>query len=388
MTIKKKPPAVSFGHLLVIFLCIFGLSVALSGCGQTAAAPAPTSTSTASPTISPTTSPTPTPTTSPTATPRPTATATAVAAYATGQPTATPTVGAGVLETLQSTVQFRLSGSSGSSCDIQNVVIISIDGLRPDALDQAETPNIDALRVNGAYTSAAQAVLPSVTLVNHASMLGGMGPDKHGIDWNVNDAALGKIEGPTLFSLAHEAGLSTAMVVGKPKLEAVVLPDSVDAYIYAGFTDRQVIAETLPLLNRALPNVLVIHLPDVDSAGHATGWMSLNQLRVIGETDALIGDVVARLEEAEALPHTLLILTSDHGGKGTRHGDDIPENMTIPWLAVGPGVPVDTRLIGDVTVYDTAATALHALGLPLPDIWDGQPVLEIFNQVECTTLKD
>jgi predicted AlkP superfamily pyrophosphatase or phosphodiesterase len=258
------------------------------------------------------------------------------------------------------------------------VVIVSIDGLRPDALELADTPTLDALRRAGAYSPSAQAVLPSVTLVNHASMLGGMSPDKHGISWNVNDPNLGKVTGPTLFSLAHEAGFSTAMVVGKPKLEHLVLPDSVDQYIYAGFTDRQVVDDALPVIQHDLPDLLFIHLPDVDSAGHFTGWMMPAQIMTISTTDSLIGELVAALEKGGYLERTLLIITADHGGSGFAHGSDSPEDTTIPWLAVGPGVPAGITLVEEITTYDTAATALHALGLPTPEVWDGKVVEEIF----------
>ncbi len=267
------------------------------------------------------------------------------------------------------------------SCQINHVVIISIDGLRPDALEQADTPILDGLRTQGAYSPAAQAVLPSVTLVNHASMLSGMSPAKHGIYWNSNDPDLGKIKGPTLFSAAHEAGLSTAMVVGKPKLEHLVVPGSVDNYIYAGFTDRQVVNEVIPLIQTNMPALLFIHLPDVDSAGHAVGWMSLAQLLAVSMTDSLIGEIVAALQEQDYLSQTLLIITADHGGSGRRHGSDSPEDMTVPWLAVGPGVPAGVVLPGEITTYDTAATALSALRVPIPSEWDGRPVPEIIEQV-------
>lgn len=271
-------------------------------------------------------------------------------------------------------------GEAACPCEINYVVIISIDGLRPDAIEEADTPTLDALRTQGAYSPAAQAVLPSVTLVNHASMLGGMSPAKHGIYWNSNDPDLGKVKGPTLFSVAHEAGLSTAMVVGKPKLEHLVLPNSVDNYIYAGFTDLQVVSEAIPVIEDNMPNLLFIHLPDVDSAGHALGWMSLAQLLALNLTDGLVGEIVAALKSEGYLDQTLLIITADHGGTGFKHGSDSPEDATIPWLAVGPGVPAGVTLQSEIVTYDTAATALHAFGLPVPETWDGRPVMEIFEQ--------
>ena len=263
---------------------------------------------------------------------------------------------------------------------IENVVLISIDGLRPDAWDIANTPSLDMLRAVGAYTGNAKAVVPSVTLINHASMLGGMSPDKHGIDFNLADASRGKINGPTLFSTAHNAGFSTAMVVGKPKLDHLVLPNSVDNYLYAGFTDIQVKNEAIRIIEDGLPDILFVHLPNVDSAGHATGWMSTGQLLAVSLTDGFIGEIITALENGDYLGSTLIIVTSDHGGSDNSHGTDSLEDTIIPWLAVGPGVPQGSTLSSQIVTYDTAATVLYALNIPVPPMWDGQPVLEIFEQ--------
>jgi hypothetical protein len=46
-------------------------------------------------------------------------------------------------------------------------------------------------------------------------------------------------------------------------------------------------------------------------------------------------------------------------------------------LAVGPGVAAGATL-GPVNIYDTAPTALYALKLPIPEAYDGRPVVEIF----------
>ncbi len=312
----------------------------------------PTETPTATPSAtmtSPPPSPTPTATASPSLTPTPTLTPEPVA---TSEP-----------------------------ASIERVVIISVDGLRPDALTEADTPVFDSLRAWGAYHPAAQAVLPSVTLVNHASMLGGMSPAGHGISWNVSNPDLGYINGPTVFSVLKAAGLTTALVSGKPKLQHVAIPDTVDHYIYAGFLDTQVVQETLALLQRAQPHLLVLHLPDVDSAGHAMGWMTETQLWTVSQTDALVGQIVAALQMQGLWKSTLLILTSDHGGEGKAHGPDTPANVLIPWLAVGPGVPPNLTLTEELVIYDTAATVLHAFDLPIPENWDGRPVLEIFPQL-------
>jgi arylsulfatase A-like enzyme len=101
-------------------------------------------------------------------------------------------------------------------------------------------------------------------------------------------------------------------------------------------------------------------------------------LYAVNYVDGLIGEIVAALESGGYLHNTLLIITADHGGHGFKHGDDSPEDRTIPWLVVGPGVPVGVTLTSSINIYDTAATVLYALDLPIPEHWDGQPILEIF----------
>lgn len=310
--------------------------------------PAPTSTATATPL------PSDTPTTLPTLTPTPI-------------PTQTPEI---IVE--QSVL--------GSRADIRHVVIISIDGLRADALAQSDTPVLDGLIAQGAYSDSAETVVPSVTLVGHASMLGGMTPENHGIYWNINAPELGKINGPTLFSVAHDAGLTSAMVAGKPRLEHIVLPDSVDNFDYAGYLDQITVAHALDVIETNMPDILFVHMPDVDEQGHETGWMSDEQFATISQADARIGEVIAALETYGYLDHTLLIVTSDHGGEGYRHGGDKPGEIIIPWLVLGPGVQPGILLQSKVMVYDTAATAAYALGLPIPPAWDGRPIVEVFGE--------
>ncbi|MGE5248772.1 MAG: alkaline phosphatase family protein, partial [Bacteroidota bacterium] len=66
---------------------------------------------------------------------------------------------------------------------VTRVVIISIDGLRPDAIDKAPMPVLQELMRTGAYSLTAQTTIPSSTLPGHTSMLSGLCPSAHGVDW-------------------------------------------------------------------------------------------------------------------------------------------------------------------------------------------------------------
>ncbi|GAB4449790.1 MAG: alkaline phosphatase [Anaerolineae bacterium] len=266
---------------------------------------------------------------------------------------------------------------------IEHVVIITIDGLRPDALDLAFTPTLDELRERGAYSPNAQTVIPSFTLPSHVSMLTGVIPQDHGIVEALPCIGCRLSIGPTLFNVAHSAGLSTGAVFGKEKLgylvtDVSVVPGAVDQLFCADAHDPEVTEAAVEFIREDMPRLLFVHLPDVDRVGHEFGWMSENQMFAINFADSMIGEIVAALEEGDHLDNTLIIVSADHGGHGFKHGDDSPIDRTIPWLAVGPGVPKGAILNSPIATIDTAATAAYALNLPIPDRWDGQPVMEIF----------
>ncbi|HSG42437.1 MAG TPA: alkaline phosphatase family protein [Anaerolineales bacterium] len=256
------------------------------------------------------------------------------------------------------------------------VLILSIDGLRPDAIPLAPMPNLLELMKTSAFTMTAQTVYRSVTLTAHASMLTGLCPSKHGVDWNDYLPERGYALGIDIFDLAHGAGLQTVMYVGKEKLVQLTEPSSVDIYRY--INDRDLVI-TDELLNDFPEDfgVLFIHFPLVDGMGHEYGWMSPEQLSVAFRADEALGLILAELDARNLRSETLVIVTSDHGGDESGHGSNYPAHMTIPWIVSGPGVQPG-RLNSPVNAMDTAATAAFVLDLPIPPEWDGVPVYEAF----------
>lgn len=73
---------------------------------------------------------------------------------------------------------------------------------------------------------------------------------------------------------------------------------------------------------------------------------------------------------------TILLITADHGGKGTKHGGATMEEIEIPWIISGPGVAQLKEIKTPVNTFDTAPTVAHILGVTPPSCWIGKPVLE------------
>jgi hypothetical protein len=293
---------------------------------------------------------------------------------ATATLTATATVTATLTQTATATQSPTITPTFAPPA--RRVVIVSIDGLRPDAVFLAPMPNFIGLMQRGAFSLGAQTVFPSVTLVAHSSMLTGMCPSKHGVDWNDYLPERGYALGTDLFDIAHAAGLRTEMHVGKKKMIQITEPSSLDNFVFVNDSDSVLMDR---LITDFPPDfgVLFIHLVETDLAGHAYGWLSPQQLSTIRGADGALGRLLAELDTRGLRGETLVIVTADHGGNGQGHGSNSREDMTIPWVTSGPGIQTKT-LTTLVHIMDTAATAAFALGLTIPSEWDGVPVYEAF----------
>jgi hypothetical protein len=262
----------------------------------------------------------------------------------------------------------------------QSVLIISLDGLRPDALSAERTPNMMNLAARGAYAPNAQTIQFPKTLTAHASMLSGYDVYTHGILWNEYIPSRGFIPTSTVFSIAHDHGLHTAMLVGKEKLIHIATPGTLDDYAFVPGGDEVMVVAGTDRIAHGI-GVLFIHFRAPDSAGSRHGWMSEEYLEVVAEDDEYVGELLEALVATGQDETTLVIITADHGGLGFSHGSQTPENLTIPWIVAGPCVAEGVTLDDTIRVMDTAATALWALGLPMPGDLDGRPIVEAFNLV-------
>ncbi|MGE5178256.1 MAG: alkaline phosphatase family protein [Bacteroidota bacterium] len=273
---------------------------------------------------------------------------------------------------------------------IGRVLLVSIDGLRPDALLRADAPVIRGLMKRGSYTFWAQTTDMAVTLPSHTSMLTGVPPSKHGVDWNdVQRSERPQYPAwPTLFEVARNAGYTTAMAAGKPKFSTLAKPGTLTASFVPGgsnVSDRSVTDTAVVWIGRFAPQVLFVHLPEVDGAGHGGGWGSPSQLAAIAGADRCVGRLLDALAKRGVLDSTLVLVTSDHGGAGRNHGPNDPRSRFIPWIAAGPGVRPDFDLTSDrgltIRTEDTFATLCYVLGIAPPRPIDGRPVFQAFTKV-------
>lgn len=290
---------------------------------------------------------------------------------------------------------FSLAGQSAAAAPtpnrpllaVEHVVILIVDGLRPDVLLLADAPALHAMIHGGAYTFWARTTDVAITLPSCTSMLTAVKPAKHGVSWNLAQPADQQLYPavPTVLEMATSAGYVTALVAGKSKFAALCKPGTV-SHVFLPATvkcdDAQVTAEAVKIIEAYRPALMCIHYPDNDAVGHANGWGSPEQLAQLTKTDAQIALVFAALDRAGLRGSTVVLLTADHGGQGKGHGADDMRSRHIPWVVAGPGVKPGYDLTQDaklqVNTEDTGATVCWLLGLPQQPYFDGKPVTASF----------
>jgi predicted AlkP superfamily pyrophosphatase or phosphodiesterase len=243
----------------------------------------------------------------------------------------------------------------------QHVVIISVDGFPASLLDdpKAPIPNIRRLAQHGVVAAGMRTVNPTVTWPNHTTLVTGVRPESHGVlangvltrhgfDQPVTIEAKRDqselIYSPTLFDLAAQKGFLTAAINWPCTRNSRTLgdnfPDVPEALTYTTprLLDELRLSAALPqgigdfvketsapqrdmiwteatcsVIAERKPNLLLLHLLNVDSAHHALGPQTLGGYTAIAFADACVGRVLAALDEAAIGARTAVFVLADHG---------------------------------------------------------------------------
>ncbi len=285
-----------------------------------------------------------------------------------------------------------------------HVLIISVDGLRPDALQEPLLAHLPAFSrlLRGPHTLDARSDADlTITLPNHLSMLTGRavdGPEGHG--WKQNADPPGVKQGGTVhgnkgsyvtsvFDVAHDAGFSTMVAASKTKFWILQQsygwefgradaspPDSgqskIDLFVYADAMD-DLGGAVADRLKRSRGRTLdFVHFGAPDVAGHSYDWIvkaDSKYFAAVKEVDRALGTVLNEIDASEQLRgKTAIVLTSDHGGGvplKTHTDQTCPLNFRVPfvvWLgADGAGLdlyelnPERPRPANDARVSRAAA---------------------------------
>lgn len=268
-----------------------------------------------------------------------------------------------------------------SPLNVKHVVLISIDGLRPDAISRNNAPHIYRMLQNGHHYTHARTINRSLTLPGHASMLTGLPVSIHQVFRN--KTIEGHLQYPTLPSILAKQNMKSAAFFSKKKMAYLFPPAYTDYQFGPGIsgleekdtTAMQIAREFNLWWDSAGYHFTFVHIREPDRSGHAYGWMSDDYInRAIPVADNAVGAIVDTIKASRRRHQTLVIITADHGGKDNSHWFSREEDLRIPWIASHPQLK-SSNFSGEwVSTLDTAPTILYLLGIPVPDEWPGKIV--------------
>lgn len=252
------------------------------------------------------------------------------------------------------------------------VVLILVDGMRPDAMMNCGNPFADRFVKASSHALNAGTVMPSVTLPCHMSLFLSVDPDRHGILTNTYVPQVRPIVG--LIDQLDTFGKKCTFFNSWEELRDISRPGRLFRYslhnIYKEeHVDDVLTDEAIEYIKAEEPDFLFLYLGETDEVGHHHGWMGENYLACVSNALRCIEKVYENLPEGYTL-----ITTADHGGHGRRHGENIPEDMTIPIVLNGPQFEKD-KALADVTIKDLAPTIAKLLDVPAVPDWEGKALI-------------
>lgn len=266
------------------------------------------------------------------------------------------------------------------------VLFVGIDGVRSDAMEAADTPAFDRLRARGAWTFDGTTQLSTVTdsSAGWTALMTGVESTKNGV--TDNDALEERDwDYPTFaWRATHDLGL-TAYVAAQWAPFALSIHE-VDAVVGRGLGDAETVTDLVSTeLRERDRDLYLLHLDDVDHAGHDSGFSPENPeyIAAIEQADVHIAELLAAILDRPTLSEEdwLIIVTTDHGGEGTGHGGMTEPHRRIPFVFAGPTRPIG-RFTDTVSQLDVLPTVLAFLGAEIEEEWDLDGVVRAVSDVE------
>jgi predicted AlkP superfamily pyrophosphatase or phosphodiesterase len=237
-----------------------------------------------------------------------------------------------------------------------HVLMISIDGMRPDYVTAADghhlkIPTLRHIMAEGTYADRVINSLPTNTYPNHTTLVTGVWPAQHGIYNNIKFDPLlqhpdewywyaDAVRVPTIWQAASNAGLTTASV-GWPVTNGAkgidfLITEFAQSEAGAELTEQERdnpvglrhqldpsgkmkdadgdIKKTVwsaEIIRTQKPNLMTVHLNNLDHIEHATGVFTADDFRTLEVLDAQVKTLMDA--ELSVDPNAIIIVVSDHG---------------------------------------------------------------------------
>ena len=253
------------------------------------------------------------------------------------------------------------------------VILVSIDGMRPDGFLSCKNTFCDEMMKIGSYVLDAKTVYPSVTLPCHMSMFHSVPPERHGITTNTYTPPVRPVNG--IFEQIKAAGGKSSMFYGWHPLRDISRSGSLFTAEYINsygdeHTDGILTDKALCHIKKYTPDFVFLYMVETDEkGGHDCGWMSETYLSYIS---CAISNVKRVIDEA-GKDYTIIV-TADHGGHDRAHGSDADCDMMIPMFFIGKEFECGKKL-ENVSILDIAPTVADILGIEKCREWEGRSLV-------------
>jgi len=255
----------------------------------------------------------------------------------------------------------------------KKVLLVLIDGLRPDAIERNSHPFLrEFMKAKCAYTEIGQSVMPTVTLSCHMSLFTGVDSTRHGTVTNIYTPPVHAVDG--LFEVLARQKKQCYFFYTWEQLRDLGRPGSLVRqelcryYTFGSKADCEMCDRTIEALQdpNQKPDFMFYYTGNTDEVAHKYGWMSDEYLAAVDLASQNVERIVAALPE----DYTLIVV-ADHGGHDRTHGTDMPEDMTIPIIIYGEGWEPGMKLDG-ASLLDLAPTIAEICGVEPSEEWEGK----------------
>lgn len=274
----------------------------------------------------------------------------------------------------------------------KHVIFIGLDGWGGYNFEEAlsHMPHVRDFTKEGIYTDKKNAVRPTASGPNWASIFMGTTPDIHGYtNWDSKVPSE-----PYSFEVHNDIfpTISQALKLDKPNSEIgmfcqwagiLYLVDtlSIDHYNHMPMTDydhNEFTDSIISYLKSFRPVLCTIVFDDPDHTGHKDYYFSNEYYKVLEDLDDCITRIVMSVKDAGYYDDTVFILTSDHGGNGNSHGGESIQEKQTPFVMWGGNVKKKRYIDENLEQQDIAFIIATVLGFHIPKVWTGKPHLNYF----------
>jgi len=244
----------------------------------------------------------------------------------------------------------------------QKVLIIGIDGCRPDALFEANTPTLDSLISTGLFSPDALNDDITVSGPGWSAILCGVWSPKHLVTSN-NFSGNDYANYPPVFKRVEDfnSALNTVSICHWAPINDEIVQSYADIKINES-SDLNVSNQAISFLNSNDPDFMFLHFDDVDHAGHSYGFSPAvpQYVAAIEGVDSYITPVLQAIRQRPnySSEDWLVLVTTDHGGVGYSHGGTTIEHQNVFVIASGNAIAQSTILADSNMIFDSVYNCL------------------------------